>query len=98
MTNTYKRIQAIKTADVILKFVSKSPSPVTGSEIAEATEISHGTVMSQVSTMVDIAWLTEVGGGYQVGMGLAVYWARMKSQVISEFRDKFEILIKLIGG
>jgi DNA-binding IclR family transcriptional regulator len=83
-TTTYKRIEAVTKAIVILEFLAQQKNPVTGPEIARAVDMSVGTVMCQIITLQDHNFVTNAGAGFQLGMGAALIWARKKSLLEGE--------------
>jgi DNA-binding IclR family transcriptional regulator len=84
---TYRRIEAVSKAIGILEFLGTQKEPVPGAEIAKAVNLPVGTVMSQIITLQDHNFVRSSGGGFELGMGAALIWARKKSLLEGE-RDR----------
>lgn len=78
---TYRRIAAVKLATDILKYLGEQREPVQGQGIASALDAPHGTVMCHLVTLEDAGFVQRVGDHWRVGMGLALIWARVKSNL-----------------
>jgi DNA-binding IclR family transcriptional regulator len=81
---TYRRIEAVSKAIAILEFLSTQREPVGGPEIARAVNLPAGTVMCQIITLQDHNFVRQSGGGFELGMGVALIWARKKSLLEGE--------------
>jgi DNA-binding IclR family transcriptional regulator len=79
--STYTRINAVKVSVAILRYLAEQKQPVTGQDVARATGEKHGTVMCHLATLEDERLVRSVGGAYELDMGLALFWARKKSQL-----------------
>jgi DNA-binding IclR family transcriptional regulator len=77
--NSYNRIQAVQKACDILTTLAEAKEPITGNEVAIRVQLPPGTVMCQLATMEDNGFVQEVGGGWKLGMKLALFWARVKA-------------------
>lgn len=77
--DSYRRIAAVKKACEILAILSEAREPITGQEVAIRVQESQGTVMCHLATLQDAGLVQEVGGGWRLGMKLALYWARVKA-------------------
>jgi DNA-binding IclR family transcriptional regulator len=85
--NSYRRIEAVKkTADVI-KYLAAARQPMTGQEVAEGVGMPTGTTMCHLISLADAGFVQQIGEGWQLGMGLALVWARVKSNLESS-RDR----------
>ncbi|MDD2319139.1 MAG: ArsR family transcriptional regulator [Geobacteraceae bacterium] len=85
---TYRRIDAItKTTQIIDYLATVKAEAATGPQIAQAINMSVGTVMCHLATLEDAGYVTAVGGGYRLGMKLALHWARVKSNLEGQ-RDR----------
>lgn len=78
-TSSYRRIEAVAKATEILEFLGNQKEPVTGPEVAQAVSLPTATVMCHLITLQDRNFVSQVGGGFELGMGAATIWARMKS-------------------
>jgi len=93
---TYTRIGAVKTAIAIMRYLSEQRQPVSGQDVAKAMNIPHGTAMSHLATLEDEGFVQCIGGAYKLGMGLALIWARVKSNLEGE-RDRISKDIESIS-
>jgi DNA-binding IclR family transcriptional regulator len=94
---TYRRIEAVAKAIQILEFLAQQRVPVTGPEIARAVDMPVGTVMTQLITMQDHSFVRNQGNGFELGMGVAMLWARKKSLLEGE-RDRINTQISKLEG
>lgn len=94
---SYHRIAAVQKTCRILAELAEAKTPLSGLEIASLVQESQGTVMSHLATLQDSGLVQEVGGGWRLGMKMAIYWARIRSTMESE-RDKLTNNIRMIGG
>ncbi len=78
---SYKRIEAVRKAGEILKFLANEKEPVSGQEIARAVNIPVGTVMCHMITLEELGFVVSVGERFNLGMALALIWARVKSSL-----------------
>lgn len=89
---SYKRIEAVKVAIRILRFLAEQKEAVSGQEVARAVEVPHGTVMCHLSTLEDEHLVRSVGGAWELDMGMAMFWARKKAQLAGRIaRDTREL-------
>ena len=79
MATTYKRIESVRKTGEILKFLAGQKKPTTGPRIAEAVNLPTGTTMCHLATLEDLGFVSTVGDRYRLGMGLALFWARIRS-------------------
>lgn len=84
MATTYKRIEAVRKTTEIIEYLSGVKDIVTGPQIAQAVGMSVGTVMCHLATLEDAGYVMMIGGGYRLGMRLAVHWARIRSNLEAE--------------
>jgi DNA-binding IclR family transcriptional regulator len=77
--SSYKRIESVKVAVSILRHLAKQQGPVSGQDVAKAVGVPPGTVMCHLATLEDEGMVRSVGGAYEMGMGMALFWARYKS-------------------
>lgn len=96
---TYRRIAAVKTTIGILRHLADQKSPVPGSELARAAGVPVGTAMCHLVTLEDAGLVQRIGEHWKLGMGLALFWAKVKSQKEAE-RVKLDEDINLLetGG
>ena len=69
---------------------------IVGAEVALRMQMSQGTVMCHLTTLQDAGFIQEVGGGWRLGMKLAIYWARVKANKEAE-RDRINKDIEQLG-
>ena len=79
--STYRRIAAVELTTRILKMLADQKQPVGGQEVARALDEKHGTVMCHLATLEDAGFVRRIGEHYELGMQLALFWARKKSQL-----------------
>lgn len=94
--STYKRIESVSKACDILGILAEAKEPITGNEVAARVQLSPGTVMCHLATLQDAGFVQETGGGWRLGMKLALFWARVKSSKESE-RSKIDREISELG-
>jgi DNA-binding IclR family transcriptional regulator len=95
---SYRRIEAVSKAIAILEFLAAQKGPVGGPEISRAMDMPVATVMSQIITLQDHNFVRNVGGGFELGMGAALLWARKKSLLEGERGRIDQEIQKLDGG
>jgi DNA-binding IclR family transcriptional regulator len=79
--SSYKRIEAVKVAINVLRHLSAQRGPVSGQDVAQALGVPHATVMCHLATLEDEGLVRSVGGAYELGTGMSLFWARYKSQI-----------------
>jgi DNA-binding IclR family transcriptional regulator len=79
--SSYNRIAAVKTTVAILRHLAEQKQPVSGQDVARALGLPHGTAMCHLVTLEDERLVRSVGGAWELDMGLALFWARKKSQL-----------------
>lgn len=94
---SYTRIAAVSKACDILAILAAAKEPITGNEVAVRVQLPVGTVMCQLSTLEDAGFIQEIGGGWKLGMKLALFWARAKADLESE-RTRIDKDIEKLGG
>lgn len=63
----------------ILRALSNQRQPASGQEIAREIDVPAGTVMCHLATLEDEGLVRSIGGAYELGMGMSIFWARYKS-------------------
>ena len=81
---TYKRIEAVKKAGEILKYLANQKEPVNGPAIATAVNLPVGTVMCHLATLEDLGFVRTLGDRFEIGMELSLFWARKKALLSAE--------------
>lgn len=94
---SYTRVESVKKACRVLGVLAEAKEPLTGSEVAIRVQIPPGTAMSILVSLEDEGFVQEVGGGWKLGMKMAVMWARIRSSMEAE-RDRLTTNIRQIGG
>lgn len=102
---SYKRIEAVRKAGEILKFLGNEKEAVSSPKIAQAVGLPIGTAMCHLITLEELGFVVSIGdpstgsGGWRIGMGLALIWARVKSNQEAE-RERIDKNIELLttGG
>lgn len=81
---TYRRIEAVRKTGEILKYLANTKEPATGPDIAKAVGLPTGTTMCHLATLEDLGFVLTIGERFQLGMGIALFWARVKSRLEAE--------------
>jgi DNA-binding IclR family transcriptional regulator len=93
--STYRRIAAVELTTRILKMLNDQKQPVGGQEVARALDEKHGTVMCHLATLEDAGFVRRIGEHYELGMELALFWARKKSQLENSVATATDVLNQL---
>ncbi len=93
--STYRRIGAVELTVRILKMLAEQKTPVSGKEVSRSLDESHGTIMCHLATLEDAGFVRKVGEHYELGMELALFWARKKSQIGSTIASMTDELKQL---
>ncbi len=93
--STYRRIAAVELTTRILKMLADQKQPVGGQEVARALDEKHGTVMCHLATLEDAGLVRRIGEHYELGMQLALFWARKKSQLANNIVTTTDALKQL---
>lgn len=78
---SYKRIGAVATSISILRHMAEQREPAPGADIARAMNLPKGTVMCHLVTLEDDRMVRRIGEYWELGDGMAIFWARRKSQL-----------------
>lgn len=81
---TRYRIETVNQAGQILKYIAEAKGPVGSGEVAKALGLSPNTAFRMCITLEEMGFLKQVGDRYDLGMGLALFWARKKSRLEGE--------------
>ena len=76
---SYKRIEAVRKAGEILKYLANEKDATGSPKIAAAVGLPIGTAMCHLITLEELGFVVSVGENWRLGMGLALIWARVKS-------------------
>jgi DNA-binding IclR family transcriptional regulator len=90
------RIQNIYDAMQILKIISESKEPLATGEIAKALGLTMNTAFRMCETLKEPGFLQEIGGKYQIGMQMMLFWAKSKAKLESE-RDRIDKILAAFG-
>lgn len=77
---TYRRIKAVKPTLDMLVFLANQREPVTSLEISAGLGIKYGTTMCYLVSLEDDGFARRTGDQWELGMGAALLWARMKAK------------------
>lgn len=95
--DSYRRIEAVrKTADIIKHLGTAKGKPQTSAEIAEAVGLPEGTTLCHLVTLADAGFVRAIGDGWQVGMGLALVYHRVVTNLEGE-RDRIGSDLQKLG-
>lgn len=78
------RIETVYQAGQILKTVADFKNPVGSSDVAKALGITANTAYRMCVTLEELGFLKQIGDRYDLGMGLALFWARKKAMLEGE--------------
>ncbi len=76
------RIEAIAQAGQVLRVIADSKEPMGAQEITRVTGIKPNTAFRILVTLDEVGFLKQIGEKYDLGMGLALFWARKKSRLL----------------
>ena len=93
---TYRRINAVRTTIEIINYLSDQREPVSGADTAGALNMQYPTVMCHLVTLEDAGIARRVGENWELGTGMALFWAKKKSRLKSE-RDTINNLLSALG-
>ncbi|MFA7465319.1 MAG: helix-turn-helix domain-containing protein, partial [Syntrophales bacterium] len=71
-------------AGQVLNAVADAKEPIGPSEIARESGVSVDTAFRMCATLEELGFLQQIGDRYQLGMGLALFWARKKASLEGE--------------
>lgn len=97
MGTTYKRIETVRKAGEILKHLAAEKEPAQAKNIAQAVSLPVGTVMCHLATLEDLGFVSSIGDRFKLGMGLALFWARVRSELEAE-KTQIDRDIKSLEG
>lgn len=78
------RIEAVYLAGQILKTISEIKRPLGSAEVARELGITVNQAFRMCMTLEELGFLKQVGDKYDLGMGLALFWARKKAMLEGE--------------
>jgi DNA-binding IclR family transcriptional regulator len=81
---SYKRIESVRKAGEILKFLANEKEATGSPKVAAAVGLPIGTAMCHLITLEELGFVVSVGENWRLGMGLALIWARVKSGLETE--------------
>ncbi|MGA3114824.1 MAG: helix-turn-helix domain-containing protein [Syntrophobacteraceae bacterium] len=97
MTQSYKRVSAVKTAFEILEHLSDQAGPVSPKQIGIALRLPYGTVMSHIATLSDGGYVVDAGDGVRIGTRMGGFWLRVKAGAEMK-RTTIEQALSVLGG
>jgi len=90
------RIEAVHQAGQILRAVAENKGAIGSSDIAKNLGITVNTAFRMCVTLEELGFLKQVGDKYDLGMGLALFWARKKAMLEGE-RAGIDRDLELLG-
>lgn len=78
------RIEAVYQAGQIIKTIANLKEPAGPSDVAKQLGITVNTAYRMCVTLEELGFLTQIGDKYNLGMGLALFWARKKAMLEGE--------------
>jgi DNA-binding IclR family transcriptional regulator len=76
-----------------LRYLANQKEPVTGPQIAQAVNLAAGTTMCHLATLEDLGFVSTIADRFKLGMGLSLFWARVRSNLEAE-KEHIEKAIK----
>lgn len=89
MKDNRYRIGSVYQAGLVLKAIAESRGAMGAGEVAKALSITSNTAFRLCVTLEELGFLKQVGDKYELGMGLALFWARKKAMLEGE-RERIE--------
>lgn len=89
------RIASLHTAGKILKAIAEAREPQGSADIAKRLDIPVNMAFRMIETMTEMGWLAKINDKYELGMGLALFWARKRAQletVVARGRESIDFL------
>jgi hypothetical protein len=75
------RIESVYQAGEILKLIANSREPLGPTDITQRLDVTMNTAFRMCTTLEEVGFLEPIGDKYQLGMGLALIWAKKKVQL-----------------
>lgn len=85
--DSYRRIEAVTKTGYIMKYLGNQRTPVPAQDIARAVGLPLGTAMCHLVSLAEHGFVRQVSDGWELGLGLALLWARVKSNLEGQ-RDR----------
>lgn len=82
--NDRYRIESVYQAGQVLRAVAETKGAVGSSDIAKNLGIKVNTAFRMCVTLEELGFLKQIGDKYELGMGLALFWARKKATLEGE--------------
>ena len=81
-------IAAVVKAGDVLKVVANARQPMTPTEISEQIDdMGVNAAFRQCCTLESLGFLNQIGERYELGMGLALFWAKKKATLLGQQQD-----------
>lgn len=90
------RIESVFQAGQVLRAVAESKGAVGSTELAASLGMTVNTAFRMCATLEELGFLKQVGEKFELGMGLALFWARKKATLEGE-RESIERDITELG-
>lgn len=78
------RIDAVFQAGQVLKVLAMAKEPMGTTYIAKEVGMTVNTAFRMCVTLEELGFIQQIGDRYQLGMGLALFWARKKAGLEAE--------------
>ncbi len=95
--STYRRNNSAGTTIEMLRFLAEQRDPVSGKAVADALRMPYGTTMGYLATLDDCGMVRKIGDAYELGMGMAMFWAKTKARKEAERQRIADDLAALEG-
>jgi len=77
---SYRRIKAVTPTLEILIFLANQREPVSGQDIADGVNLKYDTTLCYLASLEDFKFVEKIGEHWELGMGAAMLWAKMKAK------------------
>jgi hypothetical protein len=74
-------IETVLQAGRVIKTIAESKEPVSAGDIVKAIGLSTNIAFRMCITLESLGWIRQIGDKYELGMGLALLWARKRTQL-----------------
>lgn len=92
------RIETVFQAFQVLKVIADSKEPIGPAEIIKRLDMTMNTAFRMCETLDEVGALRKIGDKYELGMALALFWARVKAKREETERQARNDINLLNGG
>jgi len=77
---SYRRIKAVTPTLEILIFLANQREPVSGQAVSDGVGLKYDTTLCYLASLEDFRFVEKIGEHWELGMGAAMLWAKMKAK------------------